>query len=83
MSKLPALSGQELARLLERDGWIYRGTSRHGRSYAKRVRGEWRVTVIPMNPGSLPKGTLHAILSEKQTGLGRRGLRRLLNKYGR
>jgi hypothetical protein len=31
---------------------------------------------------SLPDGTLSAILSEKQTGIGKDGLRRLIERYG-
>jgi hypothetical protein len=48
----------------------------------KRVGNRTRVTFIPDTRASLPIGTLRAILGTKQTGLGKNGLLKLLNKYG-
>ena len=78
----PALNGPRLARLLEADGWAYQRECPHGWAYAKTVRGEVRVTTIPKKKRSIPPRTLAAILGPKQTQLGKRGLRRLLEKYG-
>jgi len=80
---LPAITGRQLIRLLnKKDGWQITGTCPHGVSLMKDVAGKRRVTTVQNSHESLPKGTLDAILSEKQTGLGRNGLRDLLNKYG-
>ena len=42
-----------------------------------------RSTVIPDKSDDLPKTTLGAILSVKQTGLGSAGLKKLVDRYGR
>jgi len=39
-----------------------------------------KVTIIPKSKASLPKGTLMAILGPKQTGIGSKGLLKILNK---
>lgn len=41
-----------------------------------------RVTTIKNTNESIPIGTRMAILGRKQTNLGKRGLIRLINKYG-
>ena len=75
------ISGQELMRLLENDGWTRRGRSNHGVFYHKHFPGEKRPrsTVIPDKSMPLPDGTLGAILSLKQTGIGRIGLQYLID----
>ena len=75
---LPSISGRGLMGLLESDGWEYLRDCKHGKAYTKQVAGVKRVTTIPNKTGPLPPGTLHAILGEKQTGIGRAGLLRLL-----
>jgi ABC-type nitrate/sulfonate/bicarbonate transport system ATPase subunit len=40
------------------------------------------VTVIPDTRASLDEGTLAAILGSKQTGIGKKGLLNLINKFG-
>ena len=75
---LPAVSGTELAKLLETDGWIKHRESPHGTSYYKDFPTGRRITCIPRTRKSLPRGTLLAILGPKQTGLGRNGLLRLI-----
>ncbi|MSQ33952.1 MAG: type II toxin-antitoxin system HicA family toxin [Dehalococcoidia bacterium] len=78
------ITGQQLIRLLEGDGWH----SRSGRGshvvLVKHLPGEGspRSTVVQDKPDSLPPGTLAAILSVRQTGLGREGLQRLIDTYG-
>ena len=77
---IPALSGKKLISLLKDDGWEEKRRVTHGISMAKHIEGRTRVTVIPTKGSSLPKGTLMAILGDKQTGLGKQGLLDLLNK---
>jgi hypothetical protein len=49
---------------------------------SKKYPDRTRVTVIPVKKSSLIDNTLSLILSSKQTGIGKRGLLELLNKYG-
>ena len=80
---LPALNGKQLMKLLEKDGLVCRGKCRHGYSYSKLdPSGRNLVTVIQVHSDTMPKGTLAAILSVKQTCLGRAGLEALIKKYG-
>ena len=81
----PSLSGKQLASLLEKDGWQRGGRRNHGVYYYKRFPGEAipRSTVVPEKSSDLPRGTLGAILSVKQTGLGSTGLQELLDRYGK
>jgi len=74
------LSGNKLIALLKKNGWIESRRVTHGVSLIKVVGGRYRVTVIPTKSSSLPEGTLMAILSEKQTGLGKKGLLDILNR---
>jgi predicted RNA binding protein YcfA (HicA-like mRNA interferase family) len=78
----PAISGNDLIRLLQRDGWECFRTSKHGAALRKYDPdlGRMRITTIPTKNGSLPSGTLGNILSPKQTGIGRKGLLALLEK---
>jgi len=78
---LPAISGPELIKLLERDGWIQGRSANHGRTLTKKMRsGRTRVTFVPDKSNrSLPIGTLNRILGPQQTGIGRKGLERLLS----
>ncbi|NUM78012.1 type II toxin-antitoxin system HicA family toxin [candidate division KSB1 bacterium] len=79
---LPAITGPELINLLKKDGWEERGNrATHGISLTKTLpNGRTLTTIIPTKSRSLPIGTLKAILSSKQTGLGREGLQELLNR---
>ena len=76
---VPAISGVDLARLLEKDGWICDARSTHGLTYKKMVAGELLITTIPNKTRPLCKATLRQILGPKQTRLGRSGLLRLLS----
>lgn len=69
--------------LLDGDGWTQGGRRNHGIFYSKQFPGERypRSTVIPDKSGGLPPTTLGAILSFKQTGLGRSGLQRLIDDH--
>jgi hypothetical protein len=71
-----------LINLLNKNGWAIGRYTKHGVSLAKTFGDRTRVTVIPNTRSSLPKGTLAAILGPKQTGIGTRGLLKLLNKLG-
>lgn len=77
-ASLPQISGKDLIRLLKKDGWIEGEYRTHGVALWKRFPDGKRVTIIPTKSRSLPSGTLAAILSDRQTGLGRQGLERLL-----
>ena len=77
-------SGRELMALLTRDGWIEGGRRTHGVFFSKQFLGERipRSTVIPDKSGPLPDMTLGAILSVKQTALGKNGLNDLIERVG-
>ena len=81
------ITARELVRLLLRDGWTDEGPSRHGIKLAKLFGDRRRVTQIPTKKyrsrsAILPQGTLNAILGDRQTGLGRQGLQRLIDRFG-
>jgi len=82
-TSLPAITGKELIGILKRDGWQVGRKATHGISLTKYIGDRTRVTVIPDTRASLDRGTLMAILGNKQTGLGRKGLLRLLGKHRR
>ncbi len=79
----PAITGNQLIRLLVRDGWVPGRRTRHGIALSKRFPdGRTRVTVVPDKRSSLPDGTLADILGPKQTSIGREGLVALIQAYG-
>lgn len=78
--EIPALTGPELIKLLKKDGWIENGYRTHGMAMVKKFPDRKRVTTIPTVKESLPKSTLFKILGPKQTGIGRKGLLKLLSK---
>jgi len=79
---LPAITGTQLVRLLEKDGWRQGRFSTHGLTMNKKYPDRVRVTTIPQKKSALIDYTLSLILGPKQTGIGKRGLLDLLNKYG-
>lgn len=80
---LPAISGKDLIKLLKKDGWIEGRQNSHIVTLRKTFpNGKTRITVIQPISASLKPGTLSAILGDKQTGIGRDGLRELIKKYG-
>lgn len=80
--ELPAITGIQLIKLLRKDSWTPGRRAKHGICLTKKFGDITRVTFIPETRESLPEGTLSAILSSKQTGIGRAGLRKLIEKYG-
>lgn len=82
MNSLPVISGNQLIKLLSKDGWIIKRKAKHGLSMYKEFRNKKRVTIIPTKNDDLLKGTLSDILGPKQTKIGRKGLEELINKYG-
>jgi len=82
LSSLPVISGNQLIKLLSQDGWIIKRKAKHGLSMYKEFRNKKQVTIIPNKNDDLPKGTLSDILGPKQTNIGRKGLEKLINKYG-
>ena len=83
MQDLPTLTGRELYRILLADGWQPIRRSNHGEFLIKRFGDRTRTTVIKNTGQDIPRGTLAAILSPRQTGLGRDGLLRLIERHGR
>lgn len=81
-ANLPAITGNQLIKLLKADGWEEKRRARHGVALSKTVGGRTRVTVVPDTRASLPPGTLSHILGSLQTGFGRNGLSRLLGQFG-
>jgi len=81
-TKLPAISGKKLIKLLRKDGWEVKRRAQHGVALAKTTGDRTKVTVVPNTKASLDEGTLAAIFSPKQTNIGKRGLLDLINKFG-
>lgn len=81
-TQLPTISGKKIIRLLQKGGWIIHRRTRHGVSLIKVVGEQTRVTVVQDTRAIIPVGTLSDILSQKQTGIGKKGLLELVNKYG-
>ncbi len=78
MNKLPSLSGKDLCRVLEKEGFVLiRQTGSH-RIYQKQT-DEGKVTIpVPVHSNKpLKKGTLHAIL--KKAGITKEKLIFLLH----
>ena len=73
-TKLPAIRGRQLIKLLVKDGWIIEGRVTHGVALSKRFNDRTIVTVIPDIYAPLDEGTLGAILGSKQTCIGKVGL---------
>lgn len=81
MNKVPPLSGKELCRILEKDGFVFvRQTGSH-RIYQKTTEDETITIPVPVHTNaSLKKGTLHAIL--KKARISREKLSFLLSVLG-
>lgn len=79
---LPAITGIQLIRLLEQDGFSVHRRAKHGWSMTKPTKDRTLVTIIPHTRASLDWGTLMAILGMKQTRIGRDGLIELIEKFG-
>lgn len=79
----PALTGEQLITLLEKDGWVKAGYRTHGVSMQKNVDEQFLVTIIPIKKNKpIAEKTLGQILSVKQTRIGKAGLKALIDKYG-
>jgi len=79
VGEIPAVTGKQLIRLLQKDGWVEKGRSTHGIALQK--PGHYP-TVVPDKKKPIPDGTLGAILGPRQTGIGKKGLAALIEKYG-
>lgn len=77
---LPAITGNQLIKLLEKDGWENAGYAKGGHTikFRKHIDGRTLVTMIQPINRPLKDGTLSAILGSKQTKIGKEGLRKLL-----
>ncbi|MCK4373877.1 MAG: hypothetical protein KAX19_01070 [Candidatus Brocadiae bacterium] len=82
MTSLPAITGNQLIKLLKKDGWVEQRRARHGMALVKAKRGRLVTTIVPMRKKSLPSSLLSDILGPQQTGIGRRGLQALIQKHG-
>ena len=84
MTDFPAISGQQLIRLLVNDGWIINRKANHGMSLSKYFPElkQSLVTIIPDKNKPLTENTLGLILGSKQTQIGKKGLRALIDKHG-
>ena len=82
MADTPALRGRQLLRLLLADGWEEVRDAPHGKWLKKHFPDGTRFTTVKDNRAVIPDKTLNQILSLKQTGLGKPGLRRLIDKHG-
>jgi predicted RNA binding protein YcfA (HicA-like mRNA interferase family) len=82
VQKTPVVTGKQLLKLLMADGWEVTRQARHGVFLKKRFANATRITVVKKTTAVIPDGTLASILGPKQTGLGKTGLRRLINQYG-
>lgn len=80
--KIPAITGKQLIKLFKKDGWQIKNKKGDHISMFKEFSGRKRITTIKNTNESIPIGTRMAILARKQTNLGKRGLIRLINKYG-
>ena len=80
MAEIPALTGRQLISLLMRNGWVEQRRANHGVFLVKLVDGRRRTALVKDTSRDIPRGTLSAILSSKQTGLGRAGLLRLMER---
>ncbi|MBM3933944.1 MAG: addiction module toxin, HicA family [SAR202 cluster bacterium] len=78
------VTGKQMIRILEKDGWTRGGQRTHGIFFHKRYPGESlpRTVIVPDKNSVLPTGTLGAILGVKQTKLGKDGLEEVIEKYG-
>ena len=81
-TKVPALTGEQLVSLLEKDGWKVGRRATHGLTLTKHVGDRTLVTVVPTSSDTIPSGTLSDVLGPLQTRIGKRGLLALINKYG-
>jgi predicted RNA binding protein YcfA (HicA-like mRNA interferase family) len=86
MEKTPAVTGKQLLKLLVADGWEITRRAKHGivlrKTFSSGTRTTTRITLVKNTKAVIPDGTLGSILGPKQTGLGKAGLRRLMNRYG-
>ncbi|HEX7318788.1 MAG TPA: hypothetical protein VF399_00320 [bacterium] len=79
---VPAITPNQLIKLLCLGEWVEHRRSKDGVCIKRKIGKHWQVAFIPIHDAVLDSGTLHAILGTKQTGIGRKGLLDLLNKYG-
>jgi hypothetical protein len=71
---------RELLRLCLKDGWTIDRRGRHGLILTKTIGGRIRRVTIADKNKVTPQNVLSQILGPKQTGYGREGLIRLLQK---
>lgn len=82
MSNIPAITGNQLIKLLKKNGWEPFGGKGSHLKLKKKLCNRTLVTVVVQTNESLPKGTLKKILSNQQTNIGIDGLLKLIDVYG-
>jgi predicted RNA binding protein YcfA (HicA-like mRNA interferase family) len=82
MTQLPAITGKQFIKLLQKDGWTVGRKANHGITMTKYVQDRTLVTFIPDTRASLIPDTLYLVLGTRQTKIGRNGLLALIEKYG-
>jgi len=80
---IPGLTGNQLIALLVKDGWTRSGQRTHGYALTRRdANGRVRIALVKPTNKTIPDSTLGAILSVKQSGIGRAGLKDMIERHG-
>ena len=82
MQKLPALTCRQVLKLLLAEGWERKRNTRHAVLLQKRFPDGTKIAFVKDSRAIIPPPVLSDILGPKQTGIGRDGLRRLIERYG-
>ncbi len=84
MTDFPSISGKQLIKLLDKDGWEIKRKTKHVMSLSKYFPELKRtlVTIIPDKNKPLTETTLGMILGLHQTRIGKKGLKALIDEYG-
>jgi len=81
-SSLSTVLPARLVTLLTKDGWSLIIQDESGWSMAKTIRGQSRFVTVAHGKKPLLPRELALILGPMQTGLGERGLLKLIKKHG-
>ncbi len=80
-TKIPAITGDQLINLLQKDGWTAVRQTTHGISLFKQFPDGKRLTLVRKGSMPIATGTLAAILGPRQTEISKKGLLTLLNTH--
>lgn len=79
---IPAVTGNQLIKLLKKDGWEETGRNSHVVKLRKKFPDRTRVTIVQPINAPLADGTLSQILGVKQTAITKAGLKTLIETHG-